>query len=70
MPSRQANDIAALVFVALELANYVALIFWLDWSLQRPSHKWQYSLRGLLIVTTIAAIELGFFKAFMGRLPR
>ena len=49
----------------LFLADYLAIIFWLMRSADKPQRTLRFSLRTLLAAMTLAAIHMGVFTAFL-----
>jgi len=59
------NALALASVPILFLADYFAMVYWLLATTPQPDRPIQFSMRTLLIVTTITAIHCAAFAAFL-----
>lgn len=59
------HDLASFVLVICLIVDYVFLITWVDRNIFKKSAKWQLGIRHILLLTTVAAIQLWFLFAYL-----
>ncbi len=62
------NYLATLGLILLFVADYVGMIVWLMRTADTPYHNVRFSMRGLFLAVTVAAIHCGMFAAFLSEL--
>jgi hypothetical protein len=62
------NYLATFGLMSLFVADYIGIILWLRRTTDIPHHTIRFSMRGLLVFTTVVAIHFGMFAAFLSEL--
>jgi hypothetical protein len=62
------NYLATLCLMLLFVADYIAIIIWLMRTADVPNHTIRFSIRGLFVAMTVAAVHLGLMNAFLAEL--
>jgi hypothetical protein len=62
------NYFATLGLMFILAADYVGIILWLMRTADLPNHTIRFSMRGLFFATTIVAVHVAMFAAFLSEL--
>jgi hypothetical protein len=63
------NYLATLGLIFILISDYIAIIFWLMRTANLSNHTIRFSMRSLFLATTIIAVHVAIFAAFLTELP-